>query len=103
MSDIVSSEVGSTLLFENEHVRVWDLRLAPGESTGLHAHEATYFYVVIGDGLLQRVDADGTQHPPKAMKDGEVHFRDVTEKQVHAAVNAGNTPWRNIVVELKSP
>jgi len=96
-----SSEVGTRLLFENDAVRVWDLQLAPGESTGLHRHEDDYFYVVIGDGVLQRVDADGTRHSPKAMNDGEVHFRAVEGESIHEAVNAGEGVWRNIVVELK--
>lgn len=65
------------------------------EATRLH------IYVVIGDGSLQRVDPDGTRHAPRPMKDGEVHFREVDGEAVHEAVNAGNTPWRNIVVELK--
>ena len=100
-SDKISSGVGTKLLFENDCVRVWDLRLAPGEGTGLHRHSTDYLYVVIGDGTLQRVDPDGTRHAPRAMKDGEVHFRDVDGEAVHEAVNAGNTLWRNIVVELK--
>jgi len=97
----VSSKVGTKLLFENERVRVWDLRLNPGEGTGLHRHESDYLYVVIGDGLLQRVDPDGTRVTPKQMQDGDVVFRAVGDDCVHEAVNAGETPWRNIVVELK--
>lgn len=96
-----SSQVGTRLLFENDVVRVWDLQLAPGESTGQHRHTDDYLYVVIGNGKLQRVDPDGTQHPPKAMQDGEVHFRKVDGQAVHEAVNAGEGTWRNIVVELK--
>ena len=101
--DKPSSTVGTQLLFENDAVRVWDLRLAPGEGTGMHRHELDYFYVVIGDGVLQRVDPDGTRHQPKAMKDGEVHFRQVSTEAIHEAVNAGESEWRNIVVELKKP
>ncbi len=100
-SDDAISPVGTRLLFENDAVRVWDLQLAPGESTGMHRHELDYFYVVIGDGKLQRVDPDGTQHAPKSMQDGEVHFRAVDGESVHDAVNAGEAVWRNIVVELK--
>src|SRR5258708_3179886 len=95
-----SPEVGSRLLFENEQVRVWDLRLAPGESTGLHRHATDYFYVVIGEGTLQRHGADGSTQPPKFMHDGDVHFRRVSGEDVHEAVNVGGAPWRNIVVEL---
>jgi len=97
----VSPEVGTKLLFENERVRVWDLCLEPGEGTGLHRHENDYLYVVIGDGVLQRVDPDGTRVEPKPMSDGQVVFRAVNDDCVHEAVNAGEAPWRNIVVELK--
>ena len=96
-----SSNVGTRLLFENDAVRVWDLRLDPGQSTGLHRHETDYLYIVIGSGTLQRIDADGTRNPPETMNDGEVRFRPVSAEAVHEAVNAGSTPWRNIVVELK--
>ncbi|HEX4147734.1 MAG TPA: hypothetical protein VHY20_02050 [Pirellulales bacterium] len=99
---VPATEVGSKLLFENERVRVWDLRLAPGESTGLHAHHSDYLYVVIGDGELAAFDADGALLHRGAMHDGEVHYRGVDgEPAVHEAFNTGQTPWRNIVVELK--
>ena len=97
----ISPDVGTRLLFENDRVRVWDLQLEPGESTGLHRHETDFLYVVVGDGELQTVFADGTSDPPRQMKDGEVRFREVEGESVHAAVNTGKTPWRNIVVELK--
>ena len=40
MSEI-SEDVGTKLLFENDRVRVWDLTLPPGESTGKHRLMAT--------------------------------------------------------------
>jgi len=98
----VSSEVGTTLLFENERVRVWDLCLEPGESTGLHRHATDYLYVVIGGGTLQGVDANGNKKPLSEMADGEVVFRNIAGEDVHEAINVGEKPWRNIVVELKS-
>jgi quercetin dioxygenase-like cupin family protein len=97
----VSSDVGTRLLFENDRVRVWDLRLAPGESTGLHRHTTDFLYVVIGDGTLQTVYPDGTREPSREMRDGDVRFRNVADETVHEAVNAGKGPWRNVVVELK--
>ena len=97
--------IGTKLLFENDRVRVWDLRLAPGDSTGVHAHTNDYLYVVIGDGALQTVYPDGHRDPPRQMADGDVRFRAVTgegaARAVHEAINVGDGPWRNIVVELK--
>ncbi len=97
----ISSYVGTKLLFENDRVRVWDLRLEPGESTGLHRHMHDYFYVVIGGGTLQGADVDGKKDKPRTMQDGEVHFRTVEGEAIHDAINVGDAPWRNIVVELK--
>jgi predicted metal-dependent enzyme (double-stranded beta helix superfamily) len=98
-----SAQVGTKLLFENDRVRVWDLRLAPGERTGLHRHETDYLYVVIGGGTLQTVHGDGRRDAPRRMEDGEVHFRAVEGQSVHEAVNVGQQEWRNIVIELKQP
>ncbi len=102
-SRTVSTEVGTKLLFENDRVRVWDLRLQPGESTGLHRHEFDYFYVAIGDGVLQGKNADGSNKPVQELSDGEVRFREIDGEDIHEAVNIGDRPWRNIVVELKEP
>lgn len=97
----VSPHVGTKLLFENDRVRVWDLRLEPGQGTGLHRHTCDYLYVVIGDGNLQARDADGKARPAMEMRDGEVRFREIRGEDVHEAVNVGAEPWRNIIVELK--
>ena len=97
----ISPGVGTKLLFENDRVRVWDLRLRPGQSTGLHRHTCDYLYVVVGDGKLQARDAGGKGAPARKMKDGTVRFREIPTEDVHEAVNVGDTPWRNIVVELK--
>ena len=99
--ETISPEVGTRLLFENERVRVWDLQLAPGESTGVHRHERDYLYVVIGDGRLQAADADGKRREASDMKDGEVRFNEVDGEAVHEAFNVGDGSWRNIIVELK--
>lgn len=98
----ISEQVGTKLLFENERVRVWDLRLAPGQSTGLHRHEHDYLYVVIGDGALQAAGADGQRGEVSRMEDGDVRFRALEGEDVHEAFNVGDEPWRNIIVELKS-
>ena len=102
----MQAAVGTKLLFENERVRVWDLRLAPGETLPAHRHELDYLYVVIGDGSLQTGYPDGTADPPREMQDGDVRFRavkspDGASRATHSATNVGQTPWRNIVVELK--
>lgn len=99
--DTVSTDIGTELLFENDRVRVWDLRLQPGERTGMHRHCNDYLYVVIGGGRLKAAHADGSDWYDVEMTDGEVRFRDVDTEDVHDAENVGDTEWRNIIVELK--
>src|SRR5215213_8519708 len=48
--------VGSKLLSENERVRVWEIRLQPGERIGFHRHVLHYFCTCVPGGReLQHV------------------------------------------------
>lgn len=101
VDEAISADIGTELLFENDRVRVWDLRLQPGERTGFHRHSNDYLYVVIGGGKLKAVRADGSDWYDVEMVDGEVRFRDVESEDVHDAVNVGDSEWRNVIVEFK--
>ena len=90
-------EIGTRLLFENDRVRVWDLQLAPGESTGVHRHTNDYLYVVIGDGMLQTVFADGRRNAARAMATATCDFarsrtRTSTRRSTWA-IGRGGTSW----------
>ena len=52
--------VGSTLLSENERVRVWIIRLAPGERIGFHRHVLDYFWTAVVPGRGRQHLMDGT-------------------------------------------
>ena len=90
--------VGSRLLFENEHVRVWEMLLEPGESFPLHAHEHPYLSLILEGALLKLIGEDGSEEPVQATA-GAVLWR---EPDVHAVRNVGDTRFRNRLVELKA-
>jgi quercetin dioxygenase-like cupin family protein len=52
--------VGSVLLSENEKVRVWMIRLAPGERIGFHRHVLDYFWTAVSGGRGRQHIHDGT-------------------------------------------
>jgi quercetin dioxygenase-like cupin family protein len=52
--------VGSTLLSESERVRVWIIRLAPGERIGFHRHVLDYFWTAVTGGRGRQHVHDGT-------------------------------------------
>ena len=98
-----SENVGTKLLFENERVRVWDLALAPGEALEKHVHRTDFFFVVINGGSLRHVDPENPANDRAVnFEDDLVVFREA-EGTVHdRLVNVGDTPYRNLVIELKA-
>jgi quercetin dioxygenase-like cupin family protein len=52
--------VGSTLLSETETVRVWIIRLSPGERIGFHRHVLDYFWTSVSGGRGRQHLQDGT-------------------------------------------
>ena len=52
--------VGTTLLSENDRVRVWIIRLAPGERIGFHRHVLDYFWTAVSGGRGRQHVHDGT-------------------------------------------
>ena len=52
--------VGTELLSENERVRVWIIRLKPGERVGFHRHVLDYFWTSVTGGRGRQHLMDGT-------------------------------------------
>src|SRR5215813_11058060 len=52
--------VGSQLLSENERVRIWIIRLQPGERIGFHRHVLDYFWTAVSGGRGRQHVHDGT-------------------------------------------
>ncbi len=94
-------DVGTGLLFENEHVRVWEVRLAPGERGPFHAHTRRYCWTVVDPGIgRQRLD-DGT-YRLREYRVGETQYQDHSADNVmiHDFENAGDTDIRFVTIEI---
>lgn len=99
-----TEQVGTSLMFENERVRVWDLSLAPGESLEKHIHRTDYFFVVQSPGLIRFADPDNpADFFDLQFTDNEVEFIEVgTEGKIdNRLTNIGDKHHRNYVIELK--
>ena len=102
MSEAVKDEVGTKVLFEDDRFKIWDLELAPGEAHGMHRHTREYYLVFIGDTELRSVNEDGSTRFETHMPDGKVVHRVLDgDEDIHDAVNMGDKPSRNIIIELK--
>ena len=87
------------VLLENEHVRVLEYALRPGERDRWHTHPAKVSYVVDG-GELRIHLADGTSFLTTEVR-GAAQWREALPR--HYAENVGTTPVRIVLVEVKTP
>jgi mannose-6-phosphate isomerase-like protein (cupin superfamily) len=90
--------VGTRLILENDRVKIWEMLLAPGESSDLHEHTMDYCLCIL-EGTS--VDAD----PPLGksfrvpVKPGQVLY--VKRGGSERAVNRSDARFREIIIELK--
>src|SRR5260370_36399157 len=56
----LNGRVGTRLLSETDRVRVWEIRLAPGERIGFHPHVLDYFWTAVTGGRGRQHVHDGT-------------------------------------------
>jgi len=94
-------DVGTTLWFENQRIRVWEIRLEPGERGPFHNHTRNYFWTVVeGSRGLQRF-ADGT-FIVRDYKVGDTRYLEHTpdDSLIHDLENVGDTALRFVTVEL---
>ncbi|MGH9028052.1 MAG: cupin [Acidimicrobiales bacterium] len=94
------------LLFENERVRVWQVRLEPGEEGAVHRHELDHLLVQVSGDRIAVVPEPDSEGPYRdyleaAVVPGAVVH--VTKGGVETARNVGNEPYLEVVVELKGP
>lgn len=99
-------DIGTTLLMENDQIRVWELKLEPGESSDLHHHELDYLMVQIeGDKISAQFEADstgtfaGADQLEGPVSPGLAIFAEAGGRET--ATNNGNETFREIIVEVK--
>jgi quercetin dioxygenase-like cupin family protein len=91
-------DVATRVLFENDLVKVWEMTLAPGETSALHRHDRPYLMCIVEG---SRIDAEmvGKGHVQIPVQPGSVLF--VPPGETERAINGTSTPFREILIELK--
>jgi len=96
--------VATTVLFENDQVKIWEMQLGPGEKSAVHRHEMDYVLVQLaGDKIRGEFEPDTAGElsgiVEGAVSPGAVFF--VTKGGIETAVNPGQETYREILIELK--
>ena len=87
-----------TVLLENEHVRIVEYVLLPGQRDQWHTHPAKVSYVVTG-GTLRITLEDGTSFSADE-RAGTVSWAEPLGR--HFVENVGESPVRILLIEIKA-
>jgi beta-alanine degradation protein BauB len=96
--------VATKVLLDNDRVRIWEMRLDPGQDSAVHRHDLDY--------VLVQVDGDriaGVPEPDSQGQYNEYIEADVAPGNaiyigrggVETARNVGKRPYYEILIELK--
>jgi hypothetical protein len=92
-------EVGQRIVLENEHVRIWEVRLEPGETIDFHIHYHPYIVVSLGGGENEIETVFGKKISIQEPLGSTVFIDDM--RPVHRLTNRSNVTYLSRLVELK--
>ena len=96
--------VATRVLLDNDRVRIWEMRLEPGQDSAVHRHDLDY--------ILVQIDGDRIAGVPEPDSKGQYNTyieADVTPGNaiyierggIETARNVGKRPYYEILIELK--
>ena len=99
-------EIATKLLFENERVRIWEMRMPPGEIGPPHRHDLDHILVQISGDRMAVVPEPDSEGPYREYLEADVapgRFFYITRGGVERAKNVGRVAYHEILIELKDP
>ncbi len=99
-----NGRVGSKLVSETEELRVWQIKLEPGERLPFHRHVLNYFWTILTDGKGRSHYGDGHIAEVQYRAGDTKHLaHGLGESMIHDLENIGDTTLLFTTVEfLKS-
>jgi len=92
--------IGTKVLFENEHIRVWSVELPGKGHQPLHEHEHPYLIVPASEGKALMRWEDGREREIVDVL-GNVVYREASGGP-HELFNLEDTKFHSILVEIKA-
>jgi len=97
--------VGSRVVYEDADVRVWQLKLGPGEESPVHRHELDHLLIQVSGDRIAVIPEPDTAGPYTEVLEADVvpgaviHVR---RGGIERARNVGTQPYLEVIVELKN-
>lgn len=100
----VLADIANTLLFENDRVRIWEMRLPAGEQGPVHKHDCDHILIQISGDRMAVVPEPDTGSVYDKYEEADVfpgNWFFVDRGGIEAARNIGKQDFHEIIVELK--
>jgi hypothetical protein len=100
-----NSEIGTKLLFEDEHVKIWEFRILSHESCCYHRHTLPYCFLNLIASTTQELDSNKQPVPstiPTKQKDGQCTFVSYNRLSAHAVRNVGESIFLQFIIEFRA-
>ncbi|MGB7034112.1 MAG: hypothetical protein WBD71_01185 [Xanthobacteraceae bacterium] len=98
--NIKLGEVGQRIVLENEHVRIWEINLDPGETIDFHIHYHPYVVISLGGGENEIETIFGDRIKTMEELGSTVFINEM--RAVHRLTNRANIPYLSRLIELKN-
>ena len=96
-------KVADHVLFEDDNVRIWEMKLEPGEWSDLHTHEHAYYLVVMSGDLVAGVTPKGSPVDPFiGVIPENGNTVPVPKGNTEWAWNVGKKTYHEVLIELKN-
>ena len=101
-SEIVSTAVGTKVLFENNRIRVWEMSLTSGQSSDMHKHLHDHVIIYGMPSTVRGVEQGATTSISQDVDAGFVLYRTVGKDGLkpHRLVNIGHGTSVHYIVEI---
>ena len=93
-------EIGQRIVLENEHVRIWEINLDPGETIDFHIHFHPYLVVSLGGGENEIETIFGDKIMINEPLGSTVFMNEM--RPVHRLTNRANVRYLSRLIELKN-
>jgi hypothetical protein len=97
---ITLGQVGQRIVLENEHVRIWEINLDPGETIEFHIHYHPYVVISLGGGENEIETIFGDRIKTVEELGSTVFINEM--RAVHRLTNRAKIPYLSRLIELKN-
>lgn len=100
----VFGDIGTNVVYEDDAVRVWRLKLDPEEESPIHRHELDHLLVQVSGDRIAVIPEPDTQGPFTEVLEADVVPGAVVHVRrggVERARNVGSQPYLEVIVEIK--